>query len=142
MTKLLLYESSFGPNFFPFFLLEPVTVFCQFLENAKFWSKLGCPISQSYNFVANNQKCNKFQILLKDRIEKEQTMVLGPKSKSKIFNCFETIYQQACVQAIQGPGYSLQRGVTVNKTKLCKFLTSSRCRCIVLNKIGRGGMVK
>ena len=23
-------------------------------------------------------------------------MVLGPKSKSKIFNCFETIYQQAC----------------------------------------------
>ena len=25
-------------------------------------------------------------------------MVLGPKSKSKIFNCFETIYLQACLQ--------------------------------------------
>ena len=30
-------------------------------------------------------------------IETEFTMVLGPKLKSKIFNCFETIYLQACL---------------------------------------------
>ena len=75
-------------------LLEAMTVFAGFW-NTSFLFETTQSDAAELHLSANIRKCNKFEIVLKKRIDKEWTMVLGPESESKILNFFETIYYQA-----------------------------------------------